>query len=99
MKNLLMICGVSLLLGMIALTGGQNRGGNEHIKDRFAGAWRLAWLEQPGFHGRPHKVDCSGLLAYTRDGNVSVQVMERNPETHVSADPQQYSQGGTRPHR
>jgi len=44
-KNLPAICVVSLLVGMTAVTAGQDRGDGD-IRDRFAGAWRLAWLEQ-----------------------------------------------------
>jgi len=34
------------------------------------------------------------MLVYTRDGHMSVQVMERDPEAQAAAGPQQYSQGG-----
>jgi hypothetical protein len=34
------------------------------------------------------------MLIYTRDGHMSVQVMERNPQTQASAGPEHYSQGG-----
>ncbi len=87
MKSLLSICAVLVLAGMTAVSAGQDR-------DRFAGAWRLAWLEQPGADGKPHRVDCTGLLVYTPDGHVSVQVMERNPQAQTPAAPEQYSQGG-----
>jgi hypothetical protein len=38
--------------------------------------------------------DCSGLFVFTRDGHLSVQVMERNPPAQTHAESQQYSQGG-----
>ena len=41
-----------------------------------------------------HKADCTGLLVYTRDGHMSVQVMYRNPQTGGQAGPVQYAQGG-----
>jgi hypothetical protein len=93
-KKLRAICVVSLFVGMTAVVAGQDRGGNEDIRDRFAGAWRLAWLEQPGADGKPHRVECSGLLVYTRDGHMSVQVMERNPRAQAPVGREQYSQGG-----
>ncbi len=86
MKIALAVCVAALLAGM---TAGQDRG---DIRDRFAGAWRLAWLEHPGPDGKPHRVDCSGMFVFTRDGHASVQVMERNPQ--APAGPEQYSQGG-----
>jgi Lipocalin-like domain len=95
---------VFLLIGMTAtpLSGAQDRGGNEGIRERFVGAWRLAWLEEEGRDGTIHKADATGLLVYTRDGHMSVQVMYRNPLADpqasspktTSAAPGQYAQGG-----
>jgi hypothetical protein len=67
-----------IFVGVLPLSGGQVR---TDEKDRFIGAWRLAWLEEPGADGKIHKADCTGLLVYTRDGHMSVQVMYRNPQT------------------
>ena len=80
------------------LSGTQDRGGNEAIQNRFIGAWRLAWLEEEGADGKIHRADCTGLLVYTRDGHMSVQVMYRNPQANsqamTNAAPVQYAQGG-----
>ncbi|MBV8970478.1 MAG: lipocalin-like domain-containing protein [Verrucomicrobia bacterium] len=56
-------------------------------------AWRLAWLEEEGADGNVHRADCTGLLDYTRDGHMSVQVMYRDPQAHQSGSAQ-YAQGG-----
>ena len=85
MKKLL---AVFVVVGMAAVTAGQDRGAN------LTGAWRLAWLEQPAADGTPHRVDCSGLLIFTREGPMSVQVMERNPAPPAPGGLEQYSQGG-----
>jgi Lipocalin-like domain len=61
--------------------------------DRFVGAWRLVWLEEPGLDGRVHRVDSTGLFVFTRDGHASVQVMYRNAGGG-NAGPVQYAQGG-----
>ena len=79
------------------LSGTQDHGRNESTQDRFLGAWRLAWLEEEGADGKIHRADCSGLLVYTRDGHMSVQVMYRNPQANsqtANAAPVQYAQGG-----
>jgi hypothetical protein len=101
MKKLFSLGIVSFFIGMVAMTlsGGQNRtrtdrGGNDGIRDRFVGAWRLASLEQEGADGKIHKSDSTGLLVFTRDGHMSVQVMDRNPQTQTAAAPELYSQGG-----
>src|SRR5260370_33609067 len=96
MKKLLSLGIVSLFIGMTAMTlsGSQDRGGNEGIRDRFVGAWRLAWLEEEGADGKIHRADCTGLLVYTRDGHMSVQVIYRNPLAATHAAPVPYAQGG-----
>ena len=96
MKKLLSLGLVSLLIGMTTttLSGSQDRGGNEGIRGRFVGAWRLDWLEEEGADGKIHRADCTGLLVYTRDGHMSFQVMYRNPEAGSNAAPVQYAQGG-----
>jgi hypothetical protein len=78
----------------MTLSGTQNRGGNEGVKDQFVGAWRLASLEGEGADGKVHRSDSTGMLVFTRDGHMSVQVMERNPQPQTPAGPEQYSQGG-----
>lgn len=90
MKSVIAICLLLLTAGIAAGQDGRTR----DIRNKFAGAWRLAWLEQPGTDGKVHKIDCRGIFVFTRDGQASVQVMERNPQTQAAAGPQQYSQGG-----
>jgi len=96
MRNLLSLAVVSLLMAMTAttLSGSQNRGANEGFRERFVGAWRLAWLEEEGADGKIQRADCTGLLVYTHDGHMSVQVMYRNPPAGTSAASVQYAQGG-----
>jgi hypothetical protein len=96
MKKLLSLGVVSLFIGMTAMTlsGSEERGGNEGIQGRFVGAWRLAWLEEEGADGKIHKANCTGLLVYTPDGHMSVQVMYRNPQPGTNAVSVQYAEGG-----
>lgn len=90
-NNIVAICLLLLTAGMAT---GQDLSGADDIRSKFAGAWRLAWLERPGADGKVHRVDCSGIFVFTRDGHASVQVMERNPQMQAAAGPQQYSAGG-----
>ncbi len=87
---------MTLLLCLTALAQSRSDGRDrsEDLRDRFVGAWRLVWLEEPGADGTVHKADCTGLLIYTRDGHMSVQVMYSNPQTGSQAGPVQYAQGG-----
>ncbi|MGA8442796.1 MAG: lipocalin-like domain-containing protein [Candidatus Sulfotelmatobacter sp.] len=76
----------------------EHREGEAGIRGRFVGAWRLAWLEEEGADGKIHGADCTGMLVYTSDGHLSVQVMYRdrqaNPQAATSAAPVQYAEGG-----
>ena len=60
------------------------------VQDQFAGAWSLVSLEEEGADGKIHQADCTGMLVFTGDGHMSVQVMYRDPK----AGPVQYSLGG-----
>ncbi len=99
MKKLLSLGVASLLSAMAPLStstpsGGQGRDADEGVRDRFLGAWRLAWLEEEGADGKVHRADCSGMLVFTRDGHMAVQVMYRSPPPGAQAGPVQYAQGG-----
>lgn len=98
MRNLLSRGVVCLTLAMtlsdLPMSRSEDRVNKEHIQDRLIGAWRLVWLEEPDAKGEIHKADCTGMLVYTRDGHMSVQVMYRNPRTGGQGEPVQYAQGG-----
>jgi len=93
MKKLLSLAVVALCLGSAVTLAGQDRTQKENTRSRFVGAWRLVRLEEPDPSGNVHEADCTGLLVYTPDGHMSVQVMYRNPSASSTA-PMQYAQGG-----
>jgi len=90
MKRLGAVCLV-VMLSWLALGQGNK---SAKVQDRFVGAWRLASLEEPGTDGKLHKADCTGMLVFTSDGHLSVQVMYRNPPSEDKSAPVQYAQGG-----
>lgn len=98
MKNFLSLGMASLFVSMATMfgasLGGQELGGSDAVREKLIGAWRLAWLEEPDAEGKIHRADCTGLLVYTRDGHMSVQVMYQNPQTGGQSGPVQYAQGG-----
>ena len=99
MTKLLSLGGAVLLTIITAkMSGGQDRDTGAGIGGQFVGGWRLAWLEEEGTDGKIHRADCTGLLVYTRDAHMSVQVMYRNPQANSQASsnaaPAQYAQGG-----
>lgn len=94
--SLFAVCSIAIIMmtSGLVLQGGQSGANTKHNRDRLIGAWRLAWLEEPGTDGKPRRVDCTGLLVFTRDGHMSVQVMYRNPGAASGAAPVQYARGG-----
>jgi hypothetical protein len=99
MKKLLSLSLMTLFVGVtsisgLTLSGSQDRDLDHGMRSRFIGAWRLVWLEEQGADGKRHRADCTGLLVYTRDGHMSVQVMYRNPQAGTNTAPVQYAQGG-----
>ena len=81
MKQLALLCVVSLFLGMTpaTLSARQDRDRAESVQNRLIGAWRLVWLEERGADGKIRRADCTGLLVYSRDGHM-VLVTERGCE-------------------
>ena len=94
MQRLLCLVVSVICLGMAAASASRSPDGRVQGQDRFIGAWRLAWLEEPDADGKVHRADCTGMLVYTADGHMSVQVMYRNPQTGGQGGPVQYAQGG-----
>lgn len=76
------------------LSGGRDGAADEGIRDRFVGAWRLLWLEEEAADGKLHRAECTGMLVFTREGRMSVQVMYRKLAAGTPAGPVQYAQGG-----
>jgi len=68
---------VSLLIVMTALTvSGQDSGVAGGVRERLVGAWRLVHIDVPGADGKPMNIpQPTGMLIYTRDGHMSVQLM------------------------
>jgi Lipocalin-like domain len=56
-------------------------------KQRLLGAWRLVSMEEPGTDGKLHHItDRKGMLIYTSDGHMSVQLMFPQSESAISND-------------
>jgi Lipocalin-like domain len=56
-------------------------------KEKLIGAWRLAWMEEPGADGKLNRIsNRKGALLYTEDGHMSVQIMFPTSEATLSND-------------
>jgi hypothetical protein len=61
--------------------------GHDSAKEKLIGAWRLAWMEEPGEDGKLARItDRKGMLIYSQDGHMSVQIMFPKSESTLSND-------------
>lgn len=55
--------------------------------DKLIGAWRLVSLDGPGPDGKMNRItDLQGMLLYTRDGHMSVQLMYPKSASNLTND-------------
>jgi hypothetical protein len=85
----LTVLGTGVLIGTVAsataLAGRDHGPGGG--RERFVGAWRLAWMEAPGPDGKIVRITGrKGTLMYTREGRTSVQIQFPESEAAVSND-------------
>lgn len=82
------------VLGATSLGSGREPNMASGGQDRFVGAWHLVSLEEEAADGKVHPADGTGMLFFTRDGHMSVQVMYRNQKQHAASGSVQYAQSG-----
>ena len=71
----------------LAQSSGKKAGVAGAASEKLVGAWRLAWMEEPGPDGKLiHISNRTGMLLYTRDGHMSVQIMFPPSESALSND-------------
>jgi hypothetical protein len=84
-----------LTLAAVVALGGVSRAqsavqkdaSSNSAKEKLIGAWRLISMEEPGPDGKLTRItDRKGMLLYTRDGHMSVQLMLPDSEANVSND-------------
>jgi hypothetical protein len=72
----------------------QSEGKHESVRDKLIGSWRLAWLEEQSGDGKMTKSERTGVIMYTGDGHMAVQIMAPKPGDAEASGPVQYEQGG-----
>ena len=79
---------VGALSGLaLAQSAPKQSGDGASARKQFVGAWRLAWIEEPGPDGRIIRItDRKGSLMYTREGRTSVQIQFPESQSSVSND-------------
>lgn len=82
---------VVVVAGLAVSATGVRAGGQtpppQSDRERFVGAWRLAWMEEPGPDGKITRITGRvGSLMYTSDGRTSVQIQFPESQASVSND-------------
>ena len=79
----------ALSVVLLAQTSGHKDTGPKQssASENLIGAWRLVSMEEPGADGKlNHITDRKGMLLYTRDGHMSVQLMFPPSDSALSND-------------
>jgi hypothetical protein len=76
-----------LALSVTAVSARPQADTTQADRERFVGAWRLAWMEEPGPGGTMVRItDRKGTLMYTSDGRMSVQIQFPEAQSSISND-------------
>jgi hypothetical protein len=67
--------------------------GEAPVRQQLIGAWRLVSDEET-VNGKLSKLEQTGILTYTSDGHMSVQIMDKDPKATQPGNPVQYSANG-----
>ena len=88
------LASLTAVLSSAALSGKHIRSTDDDIQAKLLGAWRLVSLESQGADGQLRKFDRAGILVYTSDGHMSVQLMAPEAGSTSPSGPVQYEQLG-----
>jgi len=77
-------CTLAAVLALTGLSLSQSAN-SASAKEKFVGTWHLAWMEDQGADGKLTRVtNVKGMLLYTRDGHMSVQLMFPDSQSTLS---------------
>jgi hypothetical protein len=65
----------------------------ENGRDKLIGSWRLAWVEEQSADGKMFRAEQTGVIMYTRDGHMAVQIMLPEGKNAPRSNPVKYDQG------
>jgi hypothetical protein len=82
----------ALLLTGVAVAQDSAKTPDGSVRSKLIGAWRLVWDEDLGPDGKMVRLNETGIIMYTADGHMAVQIRTNRPGT--SSGPVQYDQGG-----
>lgn len=65
----------------------------DSVRDQLIGSWRLAWVEEQAADGKMFRAEQTGVIMYTRDGRMAVQIMLPAGTQAAGNNPVKYDQG------
>lgn len=77
----------------VAQSGGKDSA-KESVRDKLVGSWRLAWIEEQAPDRKMVKSEPNGVIMYTRDGHMAVQIMLSDTSNRSVSNPVQYEHSG-----
>ena len=84
---IVLVCFALPITASTDLNGSQTTSTAQTDRERFVGAWRLAWMEEPRPDGTMARTtDRKGTLMYTPDGRTSVQIQFPDSQSSISND-------------
>lgn len=81
------------MLVSVATPGVSQADVKESVRDKLIGSWRLAWDEEQAADGKMVRAEQTGVIMYTRDGHMAVQIMLPEGKNPQGNNPVKYDQG------
>jgi hypothetical protein len=81
------------MLVSIATPGSSQSDAKDRVRDKLIGSWRLAWVEERAADGKMFRAEQTGVIMYTRDGRMAVQIMLPEGKDALGNNPVKYDQG------
>lgn len=87
------LCAVICMLVAVASPGVSQSEAKDGVRDKLIGSWRLAWDEEQAADGKMFRAEQTGVIMYTRDGHMAVQIMLPEGKNAPENNPVKYDQG------
>ena len=85
---------LALLVAPVAAQSDGIGGNSESVREKLIGSWRLVLVDQQTPDGKTEKLERTGVIMYTRDGHMAVQILAAAHGPVDVGGPVQYEQGG-----
>jgi hypothetical protein len=91
MRKLLALIAMLAAISAVAQTSSK---ASQNSREKLLGAWKLVSIEEPGPDGKLQRLSNAGVIMYTHDGHMAVQIKMPEETASSAAAPIQYSKSG-----